>query len=140
MPPRKKKWTPHNKPRRPDKPPETIKRSTGPLIGLWLSEYVKHTLSDEERELLQQCTHVQLFDKSYEGDEVYVTFLSDEDVPNPRYDEYMEQYKIDYAQYKEELAWWKAEKAKFDAIEAEKKRESDLQLLAELKAKYEEAT
>lgn len=138
MPP-KKKWSLYNKPLRPQKPPATIKRMNQPMMGIWLHAHSEYTLSDGERDLLQQCTHMRLFETTYDGEEGYIEFLSDEEIPNPRYDELMEAYKERYALYKEELAWWKAEKAKVDAKAAEEKREAELKLLAQLKEKYEDA-
>lgn len=137
---KKKRWTPYNKPRRPQKPPKFLTGSR-PLLTLDLYPYTTLVLSDCQREILSLATSYELSNLNIGYDEeifysCQVRFTTDEEQENPDYETQLMVYKEDYAKYKEELKWWNSEKKKRDAIEAEKKQAKEIQEYKRLKAKY----
>lgn len=135
----KRKWSPYNKPRRPQKPLEVFKGNRITLsFTLRPSEVVK--ISPEQRELLQTSTDFEVTDiecgDGFGDSYAYLVFRTSEELKNPNYEEELMAYKIEYDKYKEELKWWNSEKAKKDAIEDEKKQAKEIREYERLKAKY----
>lgn len=135
----RKRFTPYNKPLAPVKPQEYIP-SSEPLFSISLEPYSSLALTDEIREILASADsiHIADVDVVYEDtiDSIQLSFRSSVDHPNPNYEQQLEIYLEKYSAYKEKLAWWKAEKAKYDAKEAKKKEAAERRQLERLQKKY----
>jgi len=135
----RKRFSPYNKPLAPVKPQEYIS-SSEPLFSISLEPYSSLALTDEIREILASADsiHIADVDVGYDDtiDSIQLSFRSSVDHPNPNYEQQLEIYLEKYSAYKEKLAWWKAEKAKYDAKEAKKKEAAERRQLERLQKKY----
>ena len=135
----RKRFSPYNKPLAPVKPQEYIP-SSEPLFSISLEPYSSLALTDEIREILVRADSIYIadVDVGYDDtmDSIQLSFRSSVDHPNPNYEQQLERYAEEYAAYKEELVWWKAEKVKYDAKEAEKKEAAERRQLERLQKKY----
>lgn len=136
--PRRKKFSIYSKPRKPTKPQETLP-SSNPIIYVEASGNTT-VLTEEQQIALRNVSQIQVIDNYYDDDvglsEVTLAFYTDEEVPNPNYDREMERYKGQYAQYREDLKWWNAEKKKYDEELKAKKEKQERETLAKLLKKY----
>ena len=135
----RKRFSPYIKPLAPVKPQEYIS-SSEPLFSISLEPYSSLALTDEIREILVRADSIYIadVDVGYDDtmDSIQLSFRSSVDHPNPNYEQQLERYAEEYAAYKEELVWWKAEKVKYDAKEAEKKEAAERRQLERLQKKY----
>lgn len=135
----RKRFTPYNKPLAPVKPRECIP-SSEPLFSISLEPYSSVALTDEIREILASADsiHIDDVDVGYDDtiDSIQLSFRSSVDHPNPNYEQQLEIYLEEYSAYREKLAWWKVEKAKYDAKEAKKKEAAERRQLERLQKKY----
>ena len=131
---KKRKWSPYNKPFRPQKPLKIL-TGTRTILSFSLRHDDIVKISPEHQKLLQTATECCI--KIEDDDTVYLRFKTNQEQENPNYEQQLEAYKIKYAEYREELKWWNTEKKKKDAIEAEKIEAKDKREYERLKAKYE---
>lgn len=135
----RKRFSPYNKPLAPVKPQKCISRSE-PVFSISMEPYSSLALTDEIREILASADsiHIADVDVVYEDtiDSIQLSFRSSIDYPNPNYEQQLEIYLEEYSAYREKLAWWKAEKAKYDAKEAKKKEAAERRQLERLQKKY----
>ncbi len=135
----RKRFTPYNKPLAPVKPRECISRSE-PVFSISMELYSSLTLTAEIREALIRADSIYIddVDSGYDDtiDSIQLSFRSSIDYPNPNYEQQLEIYLEEYSAYREKLAWWKAEKAKYDAKEAKKKEAAERRQLERLQKKY----
>lgn len=130
-------WWSYGKPIRPKKPSEYIKER----LELFRGDLTQGVSGEELIEALKaKNSELSVYGQPYDESslELNIVVIGDYEGPNHSYEQQLEFYNQKYAEYKEELKWWKECKARQDEYEKAEKEEKERNEYERLQKKFED--